>query len=487
MKYFLINLLLLTHNPVEKSEHGRVDACCVNFTKITKMYDTNSGFKSMDVASGVSESATSRLPERSRKAYDKIYQDFMNWKISNDIESFKEDVILSYFSEMSDKFKYSTLATNFSILKNTLVLNHKVDISKYSKVIALLKSKAEGYTGKKSKTFSPDDINKFIKEAHDDEYLAAKVALIFGIVGACRRQELHRLRFTDVEVYEARIFVKIYNAKSNTYRVFTITGEYFELVKKYISLRPDHCHTPSFFIHYQTGKYTSMSVGINQFGNLGKTIAKYLGLPNPELYTGHCFRRTSATILVDADGDILPLRGQARYKTIPVSEPEDSTSDSMSSLVANKSIVDKNGPSKPENCSSDITELRNDESHHFPTSFENQSIEHVNINISNTDDVENSMDNKDEVWSQIQNCFFKKKTDTSVNTPGTSLSEDYFDDLMEDEDKVKNPTENPLEDNGNKIVNISVPGTPGNLKQILSTLVRFNNCNIQNINIYCNK
>lgn len=460
-----------------------------------KMYDTNSDNESMDVASsGVSESAANDaylVPERSRKAYDKIYQDFMNWKITNDIQSFKEEVVLAYFREMSDKFKYSTLSTNFSILKNTLVLNHKVDISKYSKVIALIKSKAEGYTGKKSKTFSPDEINKFLKEAHDDEYLAAKVALIFGIVGACRRQELHRLQFTDVEVCGSRILVKIYNTKSNTNRVFTVTGEYFELVKKYISLRPDHCCSPSFFIHYHAGKYTSMSVGINQFGNLGKTIAKFLGLPNPELYTGHCFRRTSATILVDADGDILPLRGHARYKTIPVSEPEDSTNDSMASLVANKSIVNKNDHSKiiTETCSSNIMENKIQEPNQFRNSFENQSIEHVNINITNTatDVAENSMENKDEVWSQIQNCFFKKKTDVSINTPGTSLSEDYFDDSIEDEDKARNPTENPLEDNGNKIVNINVPGAPGNLQQMLSTLVRFNNCNIQNVNIYCNK
>ena len=33
---------------------------------------------------------------------------------------------------------------------------------------------------------------------------------------------------------------------------------------------------------------------------MGKQVVKFLVLPNPELYTGHSFRRTSETLLVDS-------------------------------------------------------------------------------------------------------------------------------------------------------------------------------------------
>lgn len=61
-------------------------------------------------------------------------------------------------------------------------------------------------------------------------------------------------------------------------------------------------------------------VGINKFGNLPKEIAKYLKMPNPESYTGHCFRRSSATILVDAGGDMISLKRHGGWQSTAVAE-----------------------------------------------------------------------------------------------------------------------------------------------------------------------
>ncbi|CAH1371642.1 unnamed protein product, partial [Tenebrio molitor] len=49
-------------------------------------------------------------------------------------------------------------------------------------------------------------------------------------------------------------------------------------------------------------------------------IAKYLGLTNPHEYSGHTFRRSSATILVDAGGDILSLKRHGGWKSTTVAE-----------------------------------------------------------------------------------------------------------------------------------------------------------------------
>lgn len=51
-----------------------------------------------------------------------------------------------------------------------------------------------------------------------------------------------------------------------------------------------------------------------------KEIAIFLNLSEPQLYTGHCFRRTSATLLVDAGGDILALKRHGGWKSSTVAE-----------------------------------------------------------------------------------------------------------------------------------------------------------------------
>jgi integrase len=80
--------------------------------------------------------------------------------------------------------------------------------------------------------------------------------------------------------------------------VFVVPGKFYNITKKYMDLRsPD---MEQFFLNYQNGKCYKQVVGINKIGEQPKIIAQYLKLPNPELFTGHCFRRTGATILADA-------------------------------------------------------------------------------------------------------------------------------------------------------------------------------------------
>jgi integrase len=75
-----------------------------------------------------------------------------------------------------------------------------------------------------------------------------------------------------------------------------------------------------FFLNYQNGKCYKQVVGINKIGEQPKIIAQYLKLPNPELFTGHCFRRTGATILADAGGDTLTVKNFGGWKSTQVME-----------------------------------------------------------------------------------------------------------------------------------------------------------------------
>ncbi|KAK5641228.1 hypothetical protein RI129_009775 [Pyrocoelia pectoralis] len=224
------------------------------------------------------------LPEKSRKIYEKFYNQFMEWRTKNNIASYSENVLIVYFEELSNKIKSPSLWTRYSILKSTLNIKNQINIAQYPKLHALLK------------------------------------LLIFGIMGACRRHEMHSLKFNDVSDLKTLILVTIRDTKTKTTRKFTITGKYYDVCKKYMDLRPKICTTQNFFNNYFHGKCTVQNVGINKFGSMGKTIATYLNLPNPHLYTGHCFRRSSATILVDAGGDITTLKRHGGWKSTTVAE-----------------------------------------------------------------------------------------------------------------------------------------------------------------------
>lgn len=53
---------------------------------------------------------------------------------------------------------------------------------------------------------------------------------------------------------------------------------------------------------------------------MAKEIAKFLSLENPESYTGHCFRRSSATILVNSGTDLLALKRHGGWRSSAVAE-----------------------------------------------------------------------------------------------------------------------------------------------------------------------
>ena len=53
---------------------------------------------------------------------------------------------------------------------------------------------------------------------------------------------------------------------------------------------------------------------------MGKQIATFLKLQNPKLYTGHCFRRSSATIWVGSGEDITTLKRHGGWRSTAVAE-----------------------------------------------------------------------------------------------------------------------------------------------------------------------
>lgn len=73
-------------------------------------------------------------------------------------------------------------------------------------------------------------------------------------------------------------------------------------------------------MQYHKGKCSTQVIGINTIGSMPRKIAGFLKLENPERFTGHSFRRTSATVFADAGATTLDLQRHGGWKSAAVAQ-----------------------------------------------------------------------------------------------------------------------------------------------------------------------
>lgn len=276
------------------------------------------------------------LPAKSRKIYENAFSRFMEWKMKKACSSLSETVLLAYFSELTQQQKPSTVWSNYSMIKSMLQSNNNVDISKYFKLITFLKQNGKGYTPKKSAIFTSTNISDFLNNAPDEVYLMAKVVVLLAIAGACRICEISQVTLDDIEDSGTLLIVKIKQTKNDVNRRFVVTEKYIKFYRMYIALRPTAAKDRRLFYAYHNGKCINQVVGKNQFYKVPQTVANFLQLENVTLYTGHSFRRSSATLLVESGGDLLTLKKHGGWKSSTVAEGYVDESVAHRTEIANK-------------------------------------------------------------------------------------------------------------------------------------------------------
>lgn len=278
-----------------------------------------------EILEEASAASINLLPRKTKERYEKEYQDFITWRTSKNVKCVNEDVLLAYVKGKSELFAPNSLWTKISMLKLGLKVFENIDISRFGKLFLFLKRTSDGYKPKKAKILSEEQVTKFLLEADDQKWLLEKVILILGIFGACRRNELASLTVDDFEDTNQNVLITIRCTKNNKSRSFVIPKEgipfnAYGLYKKYADMRPINLENRRFLIGYRNGKCVRQVVGYHTIGNVAKKIAMYLKLENAELYTGHAFRRSSATMLVDNGGDLLSVKELGGWKSSAVAE-----------------------------------------------------------------------------------------------------------------------------------------------------------------------
>jgi hypothetical protein len=129
----------------------------------------------LEIIEAASSAVLNLLPNKSRKLYDAAYNRFREWCVEKKARIYTENVLLAYFSEKSKDYKSSTLWAQYSMIRSSLIVNTNIDISKYPKLMAFLKRNSDGYQAKKSKVLTRDQMEIFLSEANDNEYLMIKV------------------------------------------------------------------------------------------------------------------------------------------------------------------------------------------------------------------------------------------------------------------------------------------------------------------------
>lgn len=278
-----------------------------------------------EILDAANEASDQLIPHKSKLRYEKEYAAFQKWCQEKHVSSLKEEVFMAYFNHLSKIFSPSSLWSKYSMIKSILKIKKNIDLSQYFKLTSYIKRLNDGYKPKKSKILEKSDVDKFLLEAPDHIYLLIKVVTVFGIAGACRREELAQLTIDNIEEKEDILIVTIPETKTKVPRKFVVVDPnkeigYIKLYLKYRALRPIDTPHRRFFVLYKEGKCTKQCVGINTIGKIPGNIAGYLKLPNPELFTGHCFRRSSATMLANSGSNISNIKRHGGWKSTTVAE-----------------------------------------------------------------------------------------------------------------------------------------------------------------------
>jgi len=69
------------------------------------------------------------------------------------------------------------------------------------------------------------------------------------------------------------------------------------------------------FKGWRSMRFLNQGMGRNTLSNVGKKIAEWLELSDVHRYTGHCWRRSSATAMADAGATNMDLKRHHQWKS----------------------------------------------------------------------------------------------------------------------------------------------------------------------------
>lgn len=282
------------------------------------------------------------IPRKTQERYLRAYQTFSTWMEEKNTKKIGESTLLAYFNEGLRSKAPTTMWSEYSLLKKTIYINDNIDISQFKSISELLKQHSRTHSKKKAKTFSTNEIDRYLEDAPNTlDYIQEKFALLLGICGGLRSEEFCHIRFENIVEIEDNLKVTLDFRKTDQAGNGSIFFMISNTDKKKCPIHYYHLYKKEFpkpegyvFHQIRNGKYTKQKRGKTFFYELPKRVAAFLKLPDIDKYTGHALRRTATTWLAERGASTNIIQKFGGWKSSSVAQEYIDNTDSMRQDIA---------------------------------------------------------------------------------------------------------------------------------------------------------
>ena len=261
-------------------------------------------------------------PLKTASAYKREYKMFLNWAIDNNYLICEETLI--YYTDYLQNIQNmapNTIRSKISMVKKELLINGK-RLESCDVLDLKIKRINTGYVPTKAEIFSQDQIELFLREAPNEEYIMMKFILLVGFYCCARIDDLTYLKWSELSKTRSGIKIQISGNKNYTNREniapndvddpFILEYLYDRIyeLRKISRIKIDRA-----FLKYDNGKLTNNPIGRNTLSEVPMKIAEFLGLDNCHDYSGHSIRRTSASVGAENGMSVSHLRELGGWKS----------------------------------------------------------------------------------------------------------------------------------------------------------------------------
>ena len=208
------------------------------------------------------------------------------------------------FSRQQQGCVASTLWTERSHLCTYIKRKYQQDFSESGSFKDLLKSLTKQHKPRQARVLTQPELISFLRDApNEGNPLRFKIIALICYFGVARIADIDKLDWNEVVIRETDVIVTLHQAKSAV-----AVAEAEIIVPKMFDTIDVHAlfvlykdvqieKTGQVWKQFQKGKWTRSVVGHNTLAKTPRKIAEFLKLPDPQLYTGHCLRRSAATAM----------------------------------------------------------------------------------------------------------------------------------------------------------------------------------------------
>ena len=241
----------------------------------------------------------------------------------------EEDYVL-YFDFLHQTLNPASLWSTYSRLNSTHKWRYGEDLKKCApRLKGMLKNFEDGYEPKQASAFTRLQIqHAMMIPIHSPVWVMKKAIVAIFYCGGLRGNECRSLTIGSAEETGEGFWIRHRQSKTRgaeewkdflvPWNLDSIHQCFATRVRNYlvalrdslVDLKPED---PLFHKATKTG-YTRQVVGEKTFAKIPKEIATILHLPHPERYTGHGFRRASATEAADRGATTIDMKRMYGWK-----------------------------------------------------------------------------------------------------------------------------------------------------------------------------